>query len=161
MTRPLASDIHLRAATSTDASAVHALLSAAKLPLAGLPDDLAHFFVAERAARIVGAIGLERFGDAALLRSAVVHPDLRGMGVGEALTRALISHAEANRVRELVLLTETAADWFPRFGFTRITRADAPAAVQASLEFTAACPASAIVMSRRLASTAAATEQHP
>jgi N-acetylglutamate synthase-like GNAT family acetyltransferase len=42
------------------------------------------------------------------------------------------------------LLTTTTAGYFPRFGFARIARAEVPSSVQESVEFTAACPASAI-----------------
>jgi amino-acid N-acetyltransferase len=48
------------------------------------------------------------------------------------------------------LLTNTAAEYFPRFGFERITRADVPPAVQASIEFTSLCPYTATVMRKRL-----------
>lgn len=47
-------------------------------------------------------------------------------------------------------LVARADGFFPRFGFTRVTRADVPAGVRQSIEFTAACPASAIVMRRLL-----------
>ena len=50
----------------------------------------------------------------------------------------------------LYLLTTTAEGYFPKFGFERITRAEVPPSVQASVEFATACPASAIVMRKRL-----------
>jgi len=50
----------------------------------------------------------------------------------------------------LYLLTTTAADFFPRCGFRRIARADVAPAVQQSVEFTTACPSSALVMARQL-----------
>jgi amino-acid N-acetyltransferase len=136
----------IRAAAPADAASVRDLLRAASLPVVGIPDDLAHFLVAEREGRIVGAIGLEPYGDAALLRSAVVDAALRGTGVGERLVQTLLADARASQVRTMILLTTTAEAWFPRFGFTRITREDAPAAVHASAEFRGACPASAVVM---------------
>lgn len=138
--------VRLRGATAADRPAVVALLSAAQLPLDGVPPDLAHFIVAERAGSVVGAIGLEDYGEAGLLRSAVVDPALRGSGVGDALVRALLESARARGTRELVLLTTTADGWFPRFGFERIAREAAPAAVRVSEEFQGACPASAITM---------------
>jgi amino-acid N-acetyltransferase len=49
------------------------------------------------------------------------------------------------------LLTTTAEGFFPRFGFEAVRHADVPASVQASVEFQSACPASAIVMRKRLA----------
>jgi amino-acid N-acetyltransferase len=47
-------------------------------------------------------------------------------------------------------LTTTAERYFPKFGFERIERNDVPASVQASVEFTSACPSSAIVMRKPL-----------
>lgn len=146
----LPTDISIRRAVADDAEAVRALLASASLPLDGVPDDLAHFLVATQGTAIVGAIGLEHHGDAALLRSAVVSPSHRGSGIGEALTHAIIAEAKAAGAKDLVLLATTAAGWFPRFGFTTINRDDAPAALHESVEFKSACPASAVVMSQRL-----------
>lgn len=150
MPRPVPDRITLRRADTGDFDAVCALLRDASLPLDGVPPELTHFIIAQRDDSIVGAIGLEHYGDSALLRSAVVHPSARGTGVGDALTRAIIEQARSSNVRDLVLLTTTAAEWFPRFGFTIISRADAPAALHESVEFKSACPASAVVMSLRL-----------
>ena len=141
----------IRAAAAGDLASIESLLAAAKLPLSGVAEHFANFIVAERAGRVVGVIGLERYGDAALLRSAVTAPDVRGSGIGRALVAELEAQAAARGVRELILLTETAQDWFPKFGYERIAREAAPAAVQASAEFTGACPASAIAMRKRLA----------
>lgn len=140
----------IRLATAGDLPAVHDLLRAAELPLDGVPADLVDFLVATQATAVVGAIGLERYGRVALLRSAVVHPTLRGTGVGEALVTALLEHARRTGVEDLTLLTTTAAEWFPRFGFTRTTRDEVPDALHASEEFRGACPASAVVMRRAL-----------
>jgi amino-acid N-acetyltransferase len=142
--------VQLRPARPDDLASVRALLIDAKLPLDGVPADLAQFFVAERAGEVVGAIGLESYGPAALLRSAVVSPALRGSGVGERLVHALLDAARARGARELLLLTTTAEHWFPRFGFERIARADAPASLHASEEFRGACPDSAVTMRLRL-----------
>jgi hypothetical protein len=48
------------------------------------------------------------------------------------------------------LLTTTAERFFPKFGFESIARTDVPATVQASIEFTSACPTSAAVMRKQL-----------
>lgn len=41
-------------------------------------------------------------------------------------------------------------DFFPRFGFETITRDEVPASGQDSVQFRGACPASAVVMLKRL-----------
>jgi amino-acid N-acetyltransferase len=147
--------IAIRPATDADTPALLALLRAADLPLDGVPEVLTDILVAERrlrsAAEVVGAVALERHADAALLRSTAVASDLRGTGVGERLVHAVLDVARARGVRDVVLLTTTAAGWFPRFGFERITRGEVPAALHASNEFQYACPASATVMRLRVA----------
>ncbi len=143
-------DITLRPAAASDRPAVAELLRAAELPLDGVPAGLEHFIVATRGGEVVGAIGLEVYGDAALLRSAVVHPNLRGVGLGERLVDAVLGEARAQRIQDVTLLTTTAMDWFPRFGFTRINRADVNPALLVSEELRGACPATAVVMRRAL-----------
>jgi len=70
--------------------------------------------------------------------------------LGRELTQAAVRLAEERRVPAIYLLTTTAADYFPRFGFERVTRADVPTGVQQSVEFASACPATAIVMRKLL-----------
>jgi amino-acid N-acetyltransferase len=144
-------DVRLRPASSADFAAVIRLLENASLPTLGVTGTLADFLVAERGDRIVGAIGMERYGPAALLRSAVVESNGRGSGIGRKLVESLLTGAEASGVREMYLLTTTAEHYFPRFGFRAIARTDVPAGVQASAEFREACPASAVVMRKSLA----------
>ena len=70
--------------------------------------------------------------------------------MGQELTAAAIHLAESVAVPAPFLLTTTAGSIFRRFGFERIARAEVPAGVQRSAEFTSACPASAVVMRKRL-----------
>jgi N-acetylglutamate synthase-like GNAT family acetyltransferase len=97
-------------------------------------------------ATIVGCAALERYGEHALLRSVAVDAHLRGQGWGQRLTHAALDLARTAGVHKVYLLTETASAFFPRWGFRPIARAAVPAAVQQSVEFTHACPASALVM---------------
>jgi amino-acid N-acetyltransferase len=136
----------VRSATAADYPAVIALLEVAGLPTAGVPSTLADFFVADSGNGLAGAIGLERYGSGALLRSAVVRPGDQGTGVGAALVRAVLDRAREGGMQEIYLLTTTAERWFPRFGFRPIAREQVPDAVRESVEFREACPASAAVM---------------
>ena len=97
----------------------------------------------------VGA--LERFGSAALLRSLVVVPERRGCGLGKALVRELEHLARAEKISRLILLTETAAEFFARQGYQVIERESAPRAVQRSEEFRSLCPSTATCMAKSLA----------
>ena len=127
------------------------LLTAAGLPTAGLAEHLATTLVAHADGELVGSVGLELYGEAALLRSVAVAPTWRGQGLGGRLVDAALNLAQARGVRTLYLLTETADDYFARRGFVPVARSEVAPAVTASVEFTGACPASERVM--RLALT--------
>jgi amino-acid N-acetyltransferase len=79
-----------------------------------------------------------------------IHIDTLRQGLGHELTDAAIRLARGRQVPALYLLTTTAKGYFPKFGFERIQRADVPPAVQASVEFTSACPSSAAAMRKTL-----------
>lgn len=141
----------IRPATASDLEAVKGLLRGARLPLDGLEEQFGDgYAIAECDGAAIGAEGIEVHGDAGLLRSAVVDAAWRGKGVGDALTRDRLAWAARHGLREVWLLTTTAADYFPRFGFARAARDAAPAPMQRSREFADACPASAVVMRRSL-----------
>jgi amino-acid N-acetyltransferase len=143
--------MQLRNATTRDLGSVETLLSGSDLPVDGVAENISHFLVAEEDGEIIGAIGLEEFGTTALLRSAVVSPKSRSTGVGRRLIERLLERAGEEGIDEVYLLTTTAEEYFPRFGFTRTTRSAVPDALKASAEFQGACPDTATVMTRRLA----------
>ena len=139
--------ITVRPASSADLDAVKALLDAAHLPLDGLEEQFGDSYaVAEAGGEIVAAEGIEVYERSGLLRSAVVHPDWRGRGVGDVLTRDRIEWARRAGLDRVFLLTTTAESYFPRFGFARLERAEAPTEIRMSREFTGACPATATLM---------------
>ena len=130
----------VRLATAADYQAVMALLEAAGLPPRACRGRWTISSWPTRAAGLAGAIGLERYGSAALLRSAVVRPGDQGTGIGAALVRAVLDRARNGEVQEIYLLTTTAERWFPRFGFTPIER-DAGARGRARHRWSSARPA--------------------
>ena len=140
----------IRSTKGSDLPAVETLLAQNDLPIDGVRENFSGFVVADDRGVITGAIGLEKYGSVALLRSAVVSPDHRGSGIGRQLVEQLLDRAEEAGVDELFLLTTTAEKYFPKFGFTQTTRAAVPDAVKASAEFRGACPDTAIVMTRRI-----------
>jgi arsenite methyltransferase len=146
----------VRSAQASDLPAVQAILAQSKLPDDGLTEQFGPAYaVAAEADRVIGVVGIERYGDFGLLRSAAVAPAARGRGVAEALVLDRIDWSMRQGLRTLYLLTTTASDYFPRFGFETIQRAEVPAEVQASVEFTSCCPTSATVMQLDLSSGAA------
>jgi amino-acid N-acetyltransferase len=138
--------VPLAPARPSDFAELSALLHASGLPLDGLEEHLETALVARRDGRLVGCVALEIYGPVALLRSLAIASDLRGEGLGQRLTEAALDLARAAGVKEVFLLTQTAAGFFPRFGFVPAAREQAPPALQQSVEFRSACPASAACM---------------
>ena len=146
-----------RRARQEDRPGAESLLSALELPLAGLEACFRYCWLAEGddpgaggRPPVIGLAGVELYPDGALLRSVAVHPDWRGTGLGRALVTRALDTARAEGAREAYLLTTTAERWFPRLGFAPIGREQVPPGVRQSVEFREACPASAVVMHRRL-----------
>jgi amino-acid N-acetyltransferase len=137
-------------ATAGDMPAVEALLASAGLPLEGVAAAFASGVVARDAGRVVGCAAVELYGAAALVRSVAVHPDARGRGLGSALVAAVEGLTRDAGARDAYLLTQTAENWFPRFGYAPMARADAEPAIGASVEFTSACTATCAVFRRSL-----------
>lgn len=142
--------VSIEPAGEQDIESLLALLRMNGLPTEGLLDHRDTILVAREGAVLLGSAALEVYPDGALLRSVAVAAERQGEGLGRALTAAAIRMAEALEVPALYLLTTTAAGYFPAFGFAPVTRADVPAAVRTSVEFTSACPASATVMRKGL-----------
>lgn len=133
-----------------DLESVLALLARHGLPLDGASSLGDTLIVARLNGELVGGAGLKLHADGALLRSVVVDASAQGQGLGHRLTDAALTLAKERGFTDVFLLTTTAAQFFPRLGFERITRDEVPESVRQSVEFQSACPASAVVMRRRL-----------
>jgi amino-acid N-acetyltransferase len=140
----------IEAARPTDTGDVLRLLNQSRLPLEGLSEHLATTLVARQEGRVVGSAALEVYEEGALLRSVAVAAEQQGRGLGHELTNAAIRLAQDLQAPAIYLLTTTAEGFFPKFGFERIARNEVPITVQASVEFTSACPSSATVMRKSL-----------
>lgn len=136
----------IAAATAGDIPPVLALLEASGLPTAGLAECLATLLVARDGEALVGCAAIEPYGSSALLRSVAVDASRRGYGLGRRLMLAALDLARTHAVETVYLLTDTADGFFGTLGFHPFPRADVPAAVRESVEFTSACPASARAM---------------
>ena len=119
---------------------VAALLDAHGLPTEDLTADmLPDFVVAETAGTPCGVVGLQRAGDVALLRSLAVVHDARGLGLGAALVAEAEARAAAAGVTALYLMTTDAAAFFARLGYAPIARAEAPAGIRATAQYSTIC----------------------
>jgi amino-acid N-acetyltransferase len=143
-------DVVIDTATPSDASEILSLLERSGLPSAGWLDHLGETIVARRGTRVIGSAALEVYAGGGLLRSVAVEHDERGSGLGLRLAEVAVARAAARGLPAIFLLTTTADRFFPKVGFERCEREDVPPTVRESIEFTSACPASAIVMRKRL-----------
>lgn len=158
MSRGATAGVALRRAEPGDWVAVAALLDDADLPLAGAHEHLDDFIVAEGAGgALLGCAALERYHAAhdgarasGLLRSVAIAQPARGLGLGARLIERLLTTAREADLADVSLLTTTAADYFPRFGFRVVARNAAPLPVRDSIEFREACPDTATVMTLAL-----------
>ena len=144
-------DIEIRTANASDLPVAIAWLAGEGLP----SDDLtrAHmdaFLFAMDGDTPVGMIGIERFGDAGLLRSLLVDRNRRGIGLGRQLVTALEAAAYRDQISEMWLLTIDADRFFARLGYRAVDRAAAPETVQGTAEFSDLCPADAVLMQKKL-----------
>ena len=140
----------IRQAQSSDRRAIRALLKKADLPFEDVQTGRQTFLVAVCEGRIVGTAGLEAYGESGLLRSLAVAEESRGRGLGSELVENMTEEARKTGVRELYLLTMTAAPFFTRRGFEKIDRSKAPAPLQGTTEFASLCPVSSVCMRRGL-----------
>lgn len=143
-------EISFAPARPADAGAIKQLLIEAGLPAEDFANHLSHFLVASQNDRLTGAIGLEPCGETGLLRSLVVAPASRGRGLGQKLCEQMLAVAHRHGLREVYLLTTTAAGFFPRLGFKIIDRTDVPPAIRVTAEFASICPASAVCMVKKI-----------
>lgn len=144
------SGVSVEEARPHDLAAMEALLAANQLPIAGLKGSIGTALVARIGSRTIGCAALEVYPSGVLLRSVAVDGAWRGRGIGHQLTEAGLDLARRVGAKAAYLLTTTAGDFFPRFGFERVERADVPDDVKQSIEFRSACPSSALVMRVRL-----------
>jgi len=136
----------IKPANNDDLPNILALLENNNLPTAGLREHLATTLVARQSDQIVGSVALELYGTTALLRSLAVDSSLRGQGLGQQLTQAALDLAKTHGMQEVYLLTETASEFFPRFGFKPIPRTEVAPAIHNSIEWSSACPVTAQAM---------------
>jgi amino-acid N-acetyltransferase len=142
----------IEAAQPVDLPAIRALLASSGLPNADLtPAHLGSFWVERDAAGLVGVVGLEPRGRAALLRSLAVRPEARGSGLGAALLARAEAEAGAAGIATLHLLTTTAEKFFAARGYAVAPRDAAPREIQATAEFAGLCPSSSVYLTKRVA----------
>ena len=94
------------------------------------------FLALENENGLMGCVGLEVFGEDAVLRSLAVYPSGRGIGYGWMLADTAINTARFRGVKRLYLVTATASDFFAaKHGFRVVDLSTAPEAIVSSTTF--------------------------
>ncbi len=133
-----------------DAGLVRKALRAAGLPDDDVEADGVTLYVFEQDDGVVGYGGLEICGENALVRSIVVDPEKRNLGVGRRIVERLLTNAARQGVRRAFLLTTDAQAYFERLGFAVVDRKRAPPAILGTRQAAGLCPASAVLMAKAL-----------
>ncbi len=133
----------------TDFGSLAFFLSDAGLPIADLREPGRAFYRIE-ADDLVGYGGIEGEWSDRLLRSLVLLPDRRSVGLGGVVVALIEEEAKRAGVERLHLLTTIAARFFRAQGYADAARASAPAGIVSSAEFTRLCPANAAYLVKSL-----------
>lgn len=125
----------IRKATIKDVKSVHALLQEygnrgelLSRPLSELYDHLRDFSlcVGKEDNQMLGCCALQFcWEDLAEIRSLAVLPDHRGRKIGSELTRTVLDEAKSFDIQKVFALTYK-PEFFEKFGFIRIDRAELP-----------------------------------
>src|SRR5690606_21425360 len=108
------------------------------------------FISAYEAGKLIGCIGVEKYGDEGLLRSFAVEDAYRGRGIGNNLLAKLLEFCRRKGIMQLHLLTTTADEYFLKKGFEIANIESAPAPIKATTEFSLLCPSSSVYMQMSL-----------
>jgi N-acetylglutamate synthase-like GNAT family acetyltransferase len=144
------SNIIYESANEEDVETIIELLKANKLPVNDLGLGQRIFLVARLDGKTIGCVAVELHGDAGLLRSLAVNTDFRGKGIGQKLVAEAEAWSLNNGLKNLYLLTTTAADFFPKIGWHNVERASVPESIASSSEFASVCPSTAACMHKTI-----------
>ena len=125
------------------------LLQQPGLPVSDIDDDKLLYLLMD-GEKIIGTAGLEIFEDCALLRSVSVIKEEQGKGYGKVIIEEIEKYVKESGINCLYLLTTTAKDFFDKQGYCVIKREESPEALKQTAAFTSLCPASAMVMKKRI-----------
>lgn len=135
--------------SQNDFAAALNLLKQNNLPTEDITDTTS-LFTLYHEGTLIGVIGLEISGEDGLLRSLCVDETKRTSGSGKQLVSFIENYAKEQGVKNLYLLTTTAASFFTNRSYQTIDRNTVPAAIKETSEFASVCPSSATVMKKSL-----------
>lgn len=143
-------NVNIQSAGQKDLAAVIELLSANHLPVSDLVQEDVQILIAYANEELVATIGLEKHGSTGLLRSLAVKETFRNKKLAERMLEVFYSLCQLENITDVYLLTSTAVNYFKDKGFQKVAREMVPAVIKRTREFRSICPASAVVMHRRV-----------
>lgn len=145
----LGRDYQLLPAVRDDLPEIIQLLDDRGLTTRGVAENISRFWTAKQQ-HVLGIIGSEQSGEAALLRSLAVKAGAAKRGIAQALINHTLHQLRQEGVADVYLLTNTAAEYFTRLGFTQVVREEVPSELLHVSCLASTCPASSVVMKIRL-----------
>jgi len=142
--------MRIEQATGAAGPEIQAMLRESRLPVEDLSTARVRFWLAREGQTLAGTIGIERYGNDGLLRSLAVGPDHRAHGIATALVQALELAMRREGLKTIVLLTQTAENFFAKHGYALTPREQVSEEIRQTAEFRSFCPATAACMSKAL-----------
>ncbi|PID44399.1 MAG: GNAT family N-acetyltransferase [Proteobacteria bacterium] len=128
------------------------LLASCDLPTGDLDNlDCRYFLGVGDNDSLKGVVGSELYGECALLRSLAVLASARLEGIGASLLSTQEKFLSEAGVTSVYLLTDTAQQYFRKFGYCEISRNEAPVSIQNTKQFSGLCGKNAVFMIKKLA----------
>ncbi|WP_124728503.1 GNAT family N-acetyltransferase [Staphylospora marina] len=127
----------VRRASEEDLFRVRRLLKEAGLNDRGIEPHIRHFFVVERpetegVPEMVGAVGMEVYGEFGLIRSFVLKRGPWNGKVGVQMMKFLMEYAKELKLSRVYLLAGASSSFFREWGFEETDRESLPEALQKS-----------------------------
>ena len=118
-----------------DAPQLASLIVSGELPPFFLEPYIDGFLVVEHEGRLVGAGGVEFYGEDAVIRSVVVDAAARGLGLGLDIARLLEEDALASGARDIFLFTLHAWNFWRRLGYVDLALDQWPDTVRENWQY--------------------------
>jgi amino-acid N-acetyltransferase len=136
----------INGAHRSDLAGIRWLLDLESLPSADITEEmLDHFLVYRDAIGVAGVVGLECYGDAALLRSLVIADGYARYGLGKRLVVAAEKLATELNIFAIYLATPPQM-YFESMGYRYILQENVPSVIQQSAHFKSLCLSTAVLL---------------
>ncbi|MHA1217905.1 MAG: arsenic resistance N-acetyltransferase ArsN2 [Candidatus Heimdallarchaeaceae archaeon] len=140
----------INVATKNQLREIKSLLKKLDLVYEDVDKHVDNFIVVLENKQIMGCAGFEKYDEVGLLRSVAVNPKHQGKGIGHKLIEEINANAKKREIKDFYLLTDSASQFFLKFGFEEVSRVNVDERIKKTYEYSEACPDSAIVMKKIL-----------